>query len=281
MKPELPDDHITKKVVVATIPGMDAVTIKRDLQYSSGEEGALPMDVYYPPEFSDAETRPAVVTVSGYPDPGMERMLGSRFKEWGSSTSWGRLIAASGMVAVNYSNREPERDIHALLDHLRRNGEELGIDARRLGLLATSGHAPLGLSVLMTDRGETPLGCAAFICPLTLDLDSHTAVADAAKAYRFANPAASKTLDDLPAETPLFIARAGRDQTPGLNETLDRFVTRALARNLPLTLVNHPNAPHAFDVMDRGETSADIVRRILDFLRCHLEGLAPGRQQDS
>jgi len=55
---------------------------------------------------------------------------------------------------------------------------------------------------------------------------------------------------------PLFIARAGRDE-PGLNETLDRFIAHALAANLPITLANH-------------ETSREIIRQILGFLRLHL-----------
>jgi hypothetical protein len=39
---------------------------------------------------------------------------------------------------------------------------------------------------------------------------------------------------------PLFIARAGRDAVPLLNDALDRFVAAAVAANAPLTLVNHP-----------------------------------------
>ena len=50
------------------------------------------------------------------------------------------------------------------------------------------------------------------------------------------------------------IARAGEDQMPRLNESIDRFVAEGLKRGLPLTLVNHPHAPHAFDLMDDSET---------------------------
>jgi hypothetical protein len=57
---------------------------------------------------------------------------------------------------------------------------------------------------------------------------------------------------------------------PRLNETLDRFVVKALERDLPVTLVNHASAPHAFDLFQDGETSREIVRQILAFLRFHL-----------
>ena len=57
---------------------------------------------------------------------------------------------------------------------------------------------------------------------------------------------------------------------PGLNDALDRFVTEGLARNLPLTLVNHPDAPHAFDLMHDSDTSREIIRRALAFMQFHL-----------
>ena len=64
--------------------------------------------------------------------------------------------------------------------------------------------------------------------------------------------------------------RAGRDEFPHLNETIDRFVIKALARNLPVTLVNHAEAPHAFDLLQDSETSREVIRQILAFLRFHL-----------
>jgi hypothetical protein len=57
---------------------------------------------------------------------------------------------------------------------------------------------------------------------------------------------------------------------PRLNETIDRFMVKALSRNLPVTFVNHPAAPHAFDLFDESETSREIIRQILAYLRSHL-----------
>jgi hypothetical protein len=64
--------------------------------------------------------------------------------------------------------------------------------------------------------------------------------------------------------------RAGQEQMPRLNETLDRFLAAALTRNLPLTFVNHHTAPHAFDLFDNSEISREIVKQILAFMRFHL-----------
>lgn len=264
---ELPDDHIAKRTVVCRVGGMDAVDVEPNLEWDVNEAGTLLVDIYRPPGPRPKEPMPAVVTVSGYPDPGMQRIFGLRFKEWGSSTSWARLVAASGMVAVNYANREPVADLGLVLDHLRSNGPALGIDPARLGLLACSGHAPLALSALMEAGPERPLRCAALNYPMTLDLDGQTRIAEAAATFRFANPTAGRSVDDLPKETALFISRAGLDEMPGLNDSLGRFVAKALARNLPLTLMNHPEAPHAFDVMHDSEVSREIVRGALTFLR--------------
>jgi len=271
MGQELPGDHISRKTAVLRLPGMDEVRVRRDIEYKADASGALTLDLYSPAGRDDSTLRPAVVSVAGYPDPGMERILGCRTKELGSSRSWGRLIAASGMVAVNYANREPVADIRSVLRHLRENGAPLGIDPRRIGLLAASGHGPLAMAALVEDNAEGALRCAALICPLLLDLDGFTAVADAARTFRFANPAAGRTVDDLPRDTALFIARAGQDSTPGLNDTLDRFITKALERNLPVTLVNLKEAPHAFDLMQDTETSREVIRAVLGFLRFQLQ----------
>jgi hypothetical protein len=46
---------------------------------------------------------------------------------------------------------------------------------------------------------------------------------------------------------PLFIGRAGRDEVPMMDDSIDRFVTEALARNIAFTLANHPQGVHSFD----------------------------------
>ena len=262
-------EHVSKKAVVYRIAGMDAAAVRRDVEYTAAGAGALTMDIYYPPDFKSGARTPAVVIVAGFPDAGFKAKVGCKFKEMGSSVSWGRLLAASGLVAITYTNREPEADVHALLEYVRGNAAALGIDENRGGLWASSGNVALALSVLMREGGDY-LKCAALCYGYTLDLDGSTGVAEAAGAWGFVNPCAGKTVADLPPRTPLFIARAGRDEMPRLNETLDRFLLRALTRNLPLTLVNHPDAPHAFDLFNDSETSHEIVRRILEFMRFHL-----------
>ncbi len=270
MSQELPQDHITKKRVVYQIPGMDAVTVRRDVEYRTTDAGPLTMDLYYPPDSKSGARLPAVVFVAGYSDVGMQKVLdwGMKFKEIQMSISWGQLAAASGVVAITYTNDEPAADIHALLQYVRQNAATLGIDENRIGLYASSGNVPLALSVLMQEDRDY-LKCAVLSCGFMLDLDGSSGVAETAKTYGFVNPGAGKSVDDLPQDLPLFVVRAAQEQFPHLNEMIDRFMAKALTRNLPVTFVNHPG-PHAFELMQDSETSRETIRQILAFMRFHL-----------
>lgn len=52
--------------------------------------------------------------------------------------------------------------------------------------------------------------------------------------------------------------------------TIDRFLTHAVQRNLPVTLVNHHNGPHAFDIEDDSHATRVVIRQILVFLQLQL-----------
>jgi hypothetical protein len=266
MNQESPPNELTAKKVVYALPGMDAVKLQRDVEYQVTEAGALTLDLYAPPDWKEGERRPAVIFVSGYSDQAAEKLLGCRLKDMGAYISWAQLVAASGLVGVTYSTREPVADLEALLRYLRQHAAALGIDENRLGVWSCSGNVPVALSFLMRE----PFQCAALCYGIMLDPEGSIGLAEAAAYFGFVNPCVGKSVDDLPPELPLLLVRAGHDETPRLNETLDHFVAAALARNLPVTLANHATAPHAFDILDASELSREMIRRILAFLRFHL-----------
>ena len=265
---EMAPADLAKLTVLYTVPGMEEVTIRRDVTYRTTETGPLAMDLYYPPDAAAGSPLPAVIVVYGYSDAGLPNVFGRTFKEMGSTVSWARLIAASGMIAILYSNRDPAEDAAAVLRYVREHASSLGIDGTRIGLWSGSANVPVALWLLT--QQEMPVTCAALCCGYMLDVDGATGVADIQKTYRFANPGAGKSVDDVRKDVPLLIARSGKDQFPGLNESLDNFVRGALRCNLPLTLVNHADAPHAFDLFHDSDTTREIIRQILTFLRFHL-----------
>ena len=252
-------DLLTRRVHY-NLPGMDAVRVRRDVAYTMPANAELTMDVYYPPGRTASDGIPAVVLVSGFP---------GAVKRIGSFVSWAELMAASGLVAITCSTKEPVPDMEAVLVYVREYAASLGVDGERMGLWACSGHVPNALSLLAhPERGY--LKCAALCYGYMLDLDGSTAVADASIQYGFANPCTRGTLEDLPRDTPLFVARAGRDESPGLNAALDSFVAAAVRDNRPVTSVNHGAGPHAFDVMDDSAATRDVIRQVLGFLKSHL-----------
>jgi acetyl esterase/lipase len=255
---------MAKKTIVYRVPGMDAVSVRRDIAYGTAASGPLTLDLYAPDD-RPGERRPVVLFVYGFMHPA----FASGLKHMGAYTSWGRLLAASGLAAVTYSYADPVADLQAVLRHLREHADELGVDPTRIAVWAGSGNVPMALSALMTP-GDA-FRCAVLCYGYMLDLAGGTQVAAAAAQFGCVIPAAGKTVEDLPA-LPLYVARAGKDQTAGLNETIDRFVAQAVALDRPITLVNHAGAPHAFDLFDDREATREVIRDIVGFLRFHLLG---------
>jgi len=237
-----------RKTAVLHLPGMDQVEVRREQRYGDGGT----FDLYVA---AGAAPAPTVLFVYGFPDPRFAQGL----RQMGAYTSWGRLLAASGMNAIAYSYREPVSDLAALLTHLRQNAGALGIDVGRLGIWSASGNVPTALNLLMTEPPDT-FRAAALLYGYMLD------VPEAAQQFGIGVPARGRKIDDLPRAVPLLIVRAGQDQTPLLNVSVDSFVTAALARDLPLTLINQPGAPHSFDLFDDTDASRSTIRRILSFL---------------
>ncbi len=120
---DMPQRHpITLKRVVYQMTDAHAARARRDVEYRATDAGALTMDLYYPPEATSGARTPAVVFVNGFSDPGAQKMLGCRTKDMESYMSWGQLVAASGLVAITYANREPEADLHGVLQYVRYRG---------------------------------------------------------------------------------------------------------------------------------------------------------------
>ncbi len=160
-----------------------------------------------------------VVIPAGYPGD---------YRKMPWTKSWIERITAAGMNAIAYSSEDPATEFLRVLRTV--DGE--------IAILACSANVPVALQALRRDA-PVRIARAAFLYGYMLD------VADMAAQFRFANPGV--TADDIDRTIPLFLARAGRDETPRLNQTIDAFVREALARNMPLTLVNYPDAAHAVD----------------------------------
>jgi acetyl esterase/lipase len=229
--------------VVYRLPGMDTTRVVPNLTYSDVASPYLLMDVYLPADV-EAARRPVVVLIHGGGKPEY------RAKDWGVFKSWGRLIAASGMVGVAFTHRlgypepfleEATADLAHALAYVRTNAESWNADSDRIGLMAFSAGGPL-LAGAMSERPPF-VRCAASL-------------------YAF--------LGMQPSTLPMFIARAGQDVNPGLNAGMDQFIAAALAANAPVTVVNHPVGEHGFDMLNDDDRSREVIRGLLAFFQTHL-----------
>jgi acetyl esterase/lipase len=258
---------MTDQEIVYQITGMQEVVTRSDIIYDRQYDPELRMDLYRSTT-TKVGAVPVVIFVFGYRDEDMLSYQGYRLKDSGQYVSWSRLAAAAGMTAVTYETSDPAADVKSLIAYLRQNADELGIDKDRIGLWACSGNVPTALSLLTGDEAGY-LKCAAFFYGPMFDWRGSRLVAEAAAISGFANPCEDKEVDDLSANVPIFLARAGQDYEP-LNATIDHFVHAAVGRNLPLCFINYVEGVHGFDIKDDSHASKAIIRQSIGFLKQHL-----------
>jgi acetyl esterase/lipase len=267
---ELTPEQLFRAPVVYKLPGMDAVRVRQDLVYQKADGVELRADVYSP---SSPGTFPVVVFVHGGFPEGLEISP----KSSGQYMSWGRLVAASGMAAVTFNHRlrmgasgavhlaDAGSDLRSLLKWLRENATQLSLDPRRIAVFAVSAGGPL-LTSALDDPG---LRCLVDYYGF-LDVRGHDWFAKTLAATPGVSWSLTEQLEHGKALPPIFVARAGLDRVPQMKETIDRFVARALAANVELTVANHATGPHAFDVQDDDSRSIEIIRSTLAFLHYQL-----------
>lgn len=264
--------EIVNMPVVYKIAGMEKVLVNKDVIYKNLEASpALKMDVYFPNGLSKNEKRGAVILIHG--GAGAE----NNPKNWGVFQSWGRLIAASGLIGVTFTHRlgfpktrvaEAASDVEDAIKFIRDNSESFQVDKNRLCLAAFSAGGTL-LSVAMCERKEYIRCLAAFYPLLDIRQSEPHPTSETRETLEEFSPLAYLTENntDLP---PIFIARAGRDATPNLNESINRFIESGIRNGSQIELMNHAEGLHGFDNLNDDERSREIISRAIDFLKENL-----------
>ena len=265
------------------LPGMRDAAVRRDLIYrtvtENGAPRALTMDVYRPPRATDR--RPALIFVHG----GLvARQAGPAPTTWPSYRSWGRLVTAAGLVGVMFNHRmttdenieAAAGDVTAAVEYVRANAATLGIDPDRLCVAVYSAGGPLA-SLFM--REATPsVRCLVLFYPY-LDLEHMRSQSP----FRPAHPAAH--VDSLvprysPAhlltvapgsQPPIFLAMAGADAIPRLNDSIERFMRTAVANRVEIDFMLHRTGEHGFDQRNHDARTREILERALAFVTRHVQ----------
>jgi acetyl esterase/lipase len=257
------EDDFTQRRVVYTLPGMERVQVQSG-RYRTRDNVELPVDVYLP-SVAKGERRAAVILVHGGPIP-PEAFP----NQWGVYQSYGRLIAASGRVAIAFTHRLYEAsdypraaaDVTAAVDHVRERAAT-GVDPDRIGVWAFSGGGPLA-SFLFRERPPF-VRCAALYYAI---LDFQGAPPIYGRVPRELSPVAA--MKDASGTLPaVLVARAGLDEA-WINEGIDRFVGAANSKGVSVDLLTLPKGHHGFDIADDDARSRQVIQTTLAFLKGRL-----------
>ena len=249
------------------------MVVQAGVEYAQTDAGPLTLDVYAPARRSPSVALPAIVLVAGYSDLGYENFMGCRFKDMAMSTTWARLVASFGMIAVTYGNARPAEDLQAMLRTCASTPPSSASMPSGWPCGGMSGNGPLGARDAGRLAAPAAFAARVFSCAYLADLDGATDVAAAAAQWRFTYPDGF-AVENLPADLPVFIARAGQEQDPGLNRAVDRLVAALLATNRPVTCVNFAAAPHGFELFHDTLETREVIRQMMRFARFHLAGTA-------
>jgi acetyl esterase/lipase len=264
-------EEIVAMPVVYSVPRMAEVKVMANLRYATANDPNLLMDVYLPPGLKAGQRRPVVMFIHG--GAGSE----SRPKDWGFYKSWGRLAAASGFVAVTFTHRlgypdpllaESAQDVGQAIDYVRTHAGKLSADPERIALAAYSAGGPMLALGLEQKRPYVRclLAFYAFLDIQQSDLHRQHEPAERVRQYamieRLGEPRARAI--------PMFIGRGSLDEIPTMNDSIDRFVARALRENANVTVMNHPTGGHTFDSQNDDDRSREIIQSAITFLERHL-----------
>jgi dipeptidyl aminopeptidase/acylaminoacyl peptidase len=260
--------------VVYNLPGMEKGPVRRDILFKSVGDLLLKMDLYVPDDLTPGSARPAVIFVSG----GDASADALRTREIGLYVSYGQLLAASGFVGIVFDHRglegysqlrEVGEDTDDLVTYVHTHAASLGVDPEKLCIWAFSAGPIYGLRTAFRTAPPSIRCAIAYYGGMSLLNKTYFHYTEQEEPlFREFSPVCY--LHETPASIPpLFVVRAALDR-PFLNESLDEFVQLAIAKNVPITFMNHPEGMHGFDMLNDNERSREIIRATLEFLKVHL-----------
>ena len=267
-------ERLARPRVVYSLPGMEAVPVRRDIVFKTVGDLSLKLDLYAPAEQGPASARPVVLLVSG----GDATADTLRTREIGLYISYSQLLAASGFAAIPFEHRglegysqlrEVGEDMDDCVAYVRANASSLGIDPERICIWAFSSGPIYGWRTAFRDAPPYIRCAVAYYGGMTLLNKTyfHFSPEEVLLCREFS--AVHYLREDPAGIPPLFVARAGMDR-PFVNESIDEFVQLAIANNIPITFMNHPTGAHGFDMLNDDARSREIIRATLEFIKVHL-----------
>ena len=243
--------------------------ITKELSYQPARDNSQKMDVYQAMS-SIRGKLPIVVFIHG------KTPLQTNPKNWGGYKSWAELTASKGYVAVVFTQslskpgtgiEEAASDLGDALAYIIRNHEVYNADTSRIALIAYSAGVPLLSYALIHNRSN--IKCiAAFYGYMDIRNIDLWVTESPATLRKFS------LIDYLSPDKnfpPVFIAKAGKENNNGLNETIDSFLAKSSGNDINLSFANHPLGVHGFDTQNNDGRSKEIIESLFVFLQYHLK----------
>jgi hypothetical protein len=221
--------------VALKLLGMEDVIIKKDVPYLNNSISTKKMDIYYPPKFDFNRKIPAIIFISGIPDSSMVKLSGDQFRKYGQYTSWCKIVAASGMAAIVYETDDPKNDLISLTEYIQSDQMNLSINKNSIGAFVCSGNTPTGVSYILNSSSIFSCAVLYYGFFLTQDGENLSIIESLFKQKGFQKPPILPDPANWKKDVPLLIVRAGQDNTPYLNQSMQSFLNHAIKYNLPIT----------------------------------------------
>lgn len=232
--------------------------------YRSLPNGQLHADLYRP-EMPPEQRCLAVIMIHGGP---VQRQSNPR--AWRMFRDYAALLTGLGVVTIVFNHRlhgpaeyfTAQGDVIALLEHVRTHAASYNVDPERMVLWAFAGSGPL-LTVALNPRRAYVRGLIAYYCLLDFGTPARVGAPAPREILEGLSPATQLRRYGCP--VPILVARAGRD-SPAVNRSLATFVEAALASEVAIELLNHPEGELGFDVRNDDARSREIIARTLAFI---------------
>lgn len=227
---DIPSDPL-----IYQLPEMNNVQVKQNITFRTVNDTALTMDVYYPPGFNYKTSLPVVIFNNGVGALSIPR--------WRVYKDWAKLVAAKGLIAVNYQARQNNglADGEALLDYLYSNGKSLSIDTSKMALWTCSANTRVGMRLAMQSK-------RTYIKSLVV---------------YYGNP---DSLGKLRQDLPTLMVRCGLD-AQFINMGMENFIQQALTQDMRIELINYIKGTHAFDITTNTPESRAVMDKTIDFFK--------------
>ncbi len=237
--------------VVLEHPDTKKVVVSEQIPFHTNGSRTLHMDVYLPPSTKTNERRPTIILLNGIGD-----QPGSRAQKASSLyTSWGRLLAANGFVAITMESEvnNTQTSFDAFFNFVSKNAANYNVDETRIGVQAFSANCRQVVEYLKRE-------------------DIFDGI-QAAVLYYGQAPAGP-----FPSDLPVLFIVAELDIRGTNYATLWGEVLR---NNSPWTITVGQEMPHAFDAFSDSETSRRLILSTISFWKNQLQPVPPSSSRPS